>query len=272
MNEKYDNYELLPDINMVNLNSLNSLDRVESVNVLKDVYELTTIHESLLQERESVQAEILEISNNASKMREAIPFWELFVRIGVYLIAVIVAFKIALNSLIVFAVFILAAFFINKFITGNVIQNIVAEKNNAHADAYLNDNLPEVQQCLFELEEELNYFLTSDEVEWGMNLVGEELFFSECVKELINYIETHRCDSIKEALNKYDVVNHEKRMEGMQRHIESATQIQAEEAVKQTKYARKTARNTTVSAVASVVTANNTRKINKNVKKIRRKL
>ena len=76
-------------------------------------------------------------------------------------------------------------------------------------------------------------------------------------------------DNLKETLNKYDSIGHERRMEAMQRSIQNAAETTAVEAAKQTAYAKETAKSAKQAAVASTITAYNTRQIDKNTRGLR---
>ncbi len=107
----------------------------------------------------------------------------------------------------------------------------------------------------------------SEQMKWGAEVVGEDMLDTEAIDILIGYIKSRRADNIKEAVNKFDLDGHHQRMEIMQQEIDEATQIQAEEAVKQTAYAEQTAKNARATAVASSITAYNSWKTSKYAKK-----
>ena len=104
---------------------------------------------------------------------------------------------------------------------------------------------------------------------WAINVVGKDMYYSACIKDLYELVKSRRADNLKEALNKYDDSMHKSRMEEMQAAIQNASEISARESVKQTAIAKQVEKNTHQAATASKATAYHTRQIDKNTRRFR---
>ncbi len=108
-----------------------------------------------------------------------------------------------------------------------------SEENNALAEEYYNSHVVPIEKKLEEVYALIEAFANSGKKEWAVDVVGEKLFYSECVKDLYELVKNRRADSLKEALNRYDDDHYKARMEEMQAKIEAASIIAAEESKKQ---------------------------------------
>lgn len=144
------------------------------------------------------------------------------------------------------------------------------EENNRNAEKYIAGHVVPIQERLDEvyaLEDELRQ---CGKLDWAIDIVGKDLFYSECIKDLYSLLKNRRADNLKEALNKYDDSEYKARMEEMQASIQNASEITAREAVKQTEYSKEVAKNTHQAATAAKQSAYNTRQIDKNTRRFRK--
>lgn len=142
-----------------------------------------------------------------------------------------------------------------------------SKKREMEANNYLEITLPPLQEQIVAAQQSLVDIQKSEESTWAMDVIGKELFNSACVEMLMDIVKSRRADNLKEALNKYDSSAHTNKMEEMQRAIQNASEIAAEESAKQTVYAEETAKNTHQAATAAKATAHHTRQVSKAIRK-----
>lgn len=142
-------------------------------------------------------------------------------------------------------------------------------ENNANADRYLKEVVAPLEVKLQENMASLEELHTSGKIEWAKDIVGEEMFYSQCIGDLYDLIKNRRADNLKEALNLYDDIQYKARMEASQVAIQNATEVAAAESVKQTAYAKEMAKNTHQTATAAKATAYHTRQVQKNTRRFR---
>lgn len=159
-----------------------------------------------------------------------------------------------------------------------IIMNLTVKKydlkkheaeNNANADAYYAKNVIPIEERLqevYSIREELE---KSGKKPWAIDVVGNDMFCSSCIRDLYDLLKNRRADNLKEALNKYDDAQHKARMEEMQAAIQNASEVAAKEAVKQTEYSSEIANNTRKTAIAAKKTAYRTKQIDKNTRRFR---
>ena len=118
-------------------------------------------------------------------------------------------------------------------------------------EAYEDEFLVPKQQLFERLAIEVNDFANSDKVRWAEDVVGSEFFSVDRVETLYNFISSKRADSIKEAINLYDVHQHQQKMENMQtevlllnRNMSKEMQNQTKEIYNQSKNLREIGKNT----------------------------
>lgn len=143
------------------------------------------------------------------------------------------------------------------------------EENERKAQAYIEENVEPLEIRKREVEEELSELKASGKIEQAIDYVGKDMFEYPKIAELYNLVKSRRADSLKEALNLYDSVQHNMRMEDMQAAIQNAAEVQAIETAKQTAYSKEIAKNTHKTATAAQASAYHTRQIDKNTRRFR---
>jgi len=116
-----------------------------------------------------------------------------------------------------------------------------AKSQAALAEMYRVQKLVPLEQQLQALKNELNVYLCSGEVQWLKEALNNKYLNKNIIKMLIEFVDSGRADSLKEALNLYEEVAHRERMETMQSSILAASQLSAE--------------NTAITAQATALTA-----------------
>lgn len=136
-----------------------------------------------------------------------------------------------------------------------------------------------IEEELKEIQGELDDLYGSGAIDWVNDVVGEELANIQDVNELVNLVKNRRADTLKEVLNVYDNIRHQTRMEEMQYSIQQAAEATAVETAKQTEQLRVIEKNTHQAASASKAAAasayatyKTAKKVNKNTKRIYKKL
>lgn len=135
-----------------------------------------------------------------------------------------------------------------------------ADENNANAERYIVEHVEPLNERLQEVENSLSELEASGKIAWAKDIVGNDLFYSSCIGDLYDLVKSRRADSLKEALVRYDDVQHKARMEESQAAIQNATEVAAQEAVKQTAYSKEIAKSSHQAATAAKATAYHTRK------------
>ncbi|MGN0389813.1 MAG: hypothetical protein ACI4L2_03285 [Wujia sp.] len=117
-------------------------------------------------------------------------------------------------------------------------------------------NVEKLKEMRIKFEE----FVGSGCEAWCIDCIGEEFYSISAIDDIYGMIKSRRADSIKEAINQIDATKYRERMESAQQAILNATEMAAEEAVKQTAYSKETAKSAHESATYAKATAYNTRK------------
>ena len=91
-----------------------------------------------------------------------------------------------------------------------------------------------LQDILRAQKDELQAFLESDYAVWANEALPERYLLPTCIRSIIDYVESRRADTLKEALNLYEEEIHRRKMETMQEQIVESTRKASEEANKQT--------------------------------------
>lgn len=134
------------------------------------------------------------------------------------------------------------------------------ELQSQMAEDYYFLNYVTVVEKAKEYQIELEKYVLSGREAWGIDCVGEEFYNAAAIEEIYAIIKSRRADNFKEAINLLDETKYRARMESAQQAILNASEIAAEEAVKQTAYARETEKNTHQSATYAKATANYSRR------------
>ena len=148
------------------------------------------------------------------------------------------------------------------------IKNHEAE-NFDRSNKYIWTVVEPLRKELKEAYEVRNEIENSGKIDWAIEIIGEEMFDSNCIFDLYNLLKSRRADNLKEALTQYDDMQYKARMEKMQADIRNASEITAQESAKQTEYQKQTAINTNEAASAAKQTAYNSRQIDRNTRKFR---
>lgn len=159
------------------------------------------------------------------------------------------AVKIILAGTVVCAI--IGAYIIPIFILGFIVGGIVGliglcmligkidtqthkEENERKAKQYRIEHVNPLRAQLAEMNGSYEALLNGERVGWALDVVGQDMFDIECVKQLYILLKTRRADNLKEALNKYDDIMYKTRMENMQYATQKAAEISASESIKQT--------------------------------------
>lgn len=255
----------LPTINMINPDSIANIDRNSLLAILRDIRKLTGTIDGLYNRSSDLTKDIERERIIAEEIKNKKPGW-------VWGLSILVGFVLG----IVFVSMLSWIGFLFGLIGGSWSVHELLEafdklknkdKREKMAIAYLEEKLPPIQNEIIDNQLLIDRIMVSKEVEWARDIVGTDMFYSDGVDELISYVQSRRADTLKEALNKYDSSQHVNKMEEMQRSIQNAVELTAQEAVKQTAYAKATEENSHRAATAAQASAYHTRQIYKNIKK-----
>jgi hypothetical protein len=135
------------------------------------------------------------------------------------------------------------------------------ELQSRMAEDYYFLNYVTVVEKAKEYQIELEKYVLSGREAWGIDCVGEEFYNAAAIEEIYAIIKSRRADNFKEAINLLDETKYRARMESAQQAILNASEIAAEEEVKQTQYMKNIEKNTHQSATYSKILSGNSRKI-----------
>ena len=130
-----------------------------------------------------------------------------------------------------------------------------AAEHDIRARSYLSEHVTPLQNQLAEVRGRQNTIVRDGRMEWAIDVISKDLFYSGCIDDISNLIRSRRADSLKEALNKYDDTQHRERIEAMQQSIQNATELAAVEATKQTARLEQIEKNSHEAASAAKMNA-----------------
>lgn len=244
---------------------VNTMNREQTMQTLYEVGRIAETYEELTSEQSMVRKNIKIEKDKAEGLRKVVSAGAKALKWIAILCSFITWIFLSFYGL---AVTIVVWVAMNKtVIKKDLIKH--ADENNANADRHLKEVVMPLETRLQEINAELEELRTSGKIEWAKDIVGDNMFYSQCIGDLYDLIKNRRADSLKEALNLYDDNQYKARMEASQAAIQNATEVAAAESVKQTAYAKETAKNTHQTATATKATAYHTRQIQRNTRRFR---
>ena len=266
--DTYDGHQAQQDENAIKtygVAEINTMDREQLMQVLYEIGRTVETYEELTSERGTVKREIKTEKEKAEELRKAVSARAKAIKWIAILCSFITWAFLSFYGIVVTIVVWIA---MNKIVIKRDLMEH-ADINNANADRYLKEVVMPLETRLQEINAELEELQASGKIEGAKNIVGENMFFSQCIGDLYDLVKNRRADSLKEALNLYDDIQYKARMEASQTAIRNATEISAAESVKQTAYAKETAKSAHQTATAAKATAYHTRRIQKNTRRFR---
>lgn len=245
--------------------TVGTMNREKTMQTLYEVGKIAETFEELSSEQNVVRQNIKCEKYKVEELRKAVSTGAKAIK---WIAILCTLFTWSFLSLFGAVVTIIVWIIMNKTVIKNDLAKHEAE-NNANADKYLNDVVLPLESRLQEIVSELEELHTSGRIEWAKDIVGEGMFHSQCIGDLYDLIKNRRADNLKEALNLYDDNQYKARMEASQAAIQNATEVQAAESVKQTAYAKETAKNTHQTATAAKATAYHTRQVQRNTRRFK---
>lgn len=252
-------------------NMVSKLEREETMALLIEVGKIAnTLEESDVEITHLTKKKSTELSK-AECIRETVSGKATMIIWTVNIIAAIIGTCI-IPIVMTIVFWIISAVIMNKTVKKSDLKKHESE-NNAKADAYINEHVVPIEEKLNEVYAVRDDIINSGKQAWAIDIVGKDMFYSACIKDLYDLIKNRRADNLKEALNKYDDTLYKKRMEEMQETIQNASLVSAAEASKQTeamkeieKNTQSAARTAKVNAAINYGTYRNTKKINQKLK------
>ncbi|MCD8117936.1 MAG: ribosomal protein L7/L12 [Lachnospiraceae bacterium] len=254
-----------PYVPPVSSNDVHLLDRQGTMDVLGECRKIATDFENNNAELNSTNHALNAEAKKSEELRNAISPGAKTARMAVSIMA-------GLLGLAGGPLFIVTTILAYAIMTATVIKSDKKkhqEENNAKADDYYREHVEPLREQMERLCDEREDCLHNGRYDWALSIVGKDFFYSSCIDDLYKLVESHRADSLKEALNQYDDALYKARMEEMQASIQNASEISAAEAVKQTAYDKEIAKSSRQAANAAKATAAHTRAIDKNTRRFR---
>lgn len=250
-------------------NLVGNLQRNDLLQVLNEIKAITDKLDRCFDSIFNAKSQIEKANKEADSIRKARSGWVGIVDVVLLLIIFIFSFTLGENFYLMIILGIVFVVLIHKQLLAELDDTLFLAKKESKAKAYLDSIVPNNEEIIRKSQSEIQHISESDEGRWAIDIVGKELFNSEAIALLIDIVNSRRADTLKEALNKYDSMQHSLRMEQMQAAIQNASELTAEESAKQTAYAQQIEKNTHEAATAAKATAYHTRKIDRNVRKIK---
>lgn len=250
----------------ISTNDISKLDRQGTMEVLAEVKKIAVESERYDSEIADLYGKIRNERKKAEEIRSELSGKAWTIILGVTVLAAIIGTFMA--PVVMTVILGIVAYFIVYKIVSGVDLKKHEEENNAKADDYILKNVEPLQIRLNEIYTLRDSLNNSEKLNWAIDVIGKDLFYSACIDDIYNLIKSRRADSLKEALNKYDDEQHKARMEEMQQAIQNASEVTAAESVKQTAYSKDIAKSSHQAATAAKATAYHTRRTAQNTKKI----
>lgn len=252
-------------------NMVSKLEREETMAMLIEVGKIANALEESEVELKRLANEKSAELRQAEYIRETVSSKATLIIWTVNIIAAVIGtFIIPVVMTLVF--WIISAIIMNKTVKKSDLEKHKNE-NNVKADAYINEHVVPIEERINEVYAVREDIINSGKQAWAVDIVGKDMFYSACIKDLYDLIKNRRADNLKEALNKYDDTLYKKRMEEMQETIQQASLVSAMEATKQTesmkeieRHAQSAAKTAKVNAAINYGTYRNTKKINQKLK------
>lgn len=244
-----------------------NLDRQGTLDVLIEVKRIAQELENIENVIRGYQEKIEQFTAEAKEIETAISDKATAAIIGITVLGFI--FGMVQTNLIGGILLGALAYFVGGFVIKFIDSIKNGDENKAKADAYIKENVDPLKDSLAQCCKERDAYENGREVSWAVNVVGEDLFDSDCVQQLYELVKSRRADNLKEALNKLDDIQYKENMNEMQRAIQNASEIAAAESVKQTAYSKSIAQSSRQQAAAARSTAYNARKVARNTRRFR---
>lgn len=251
-----------------------SMGREDILSTLMECEGIVKKIEALEATEEEQVREICAETAKADELKIAISKKAKLIKWGILLAVLLLGYLFIYNTGNVFLGILI---FLAIYITGRIIVTkkdleIHANENEANARAYYTEHVAPLEEKFANTQLQIEEVYNSGEVNWVIDIVGEEFCASDSIGELINLIKGRRADSLKEAINLYDDIKSRERMEEMQMAIKEASEKTAVEAAKQTAQMKTIEKNTHQAATAAKVTAATSYGTYRNVRKIRKRI
>lgn len=248
---------------LVPVGECTNLDRQETLKVLKDIEFIITQFEEYNNEIETLTNKIqIEKAEAGSLVKSTtgarVRFW------------IIVLLSMAIGTIIMPGILTIIFGIVAGCIAWVKVLDADLKKhekeNNAAVANYTDRNVKPLQKSLGMVVSRRDNLINSGKLTWAIEIVGEELFCGPCISDLYNLVKSRRADNIKEALNKYDEIQHRVRMEKMQKSIQTAAEISATESKKQTEHAYQIEQIAKTNAAINYKKYKELKKINKKIR------
>lgn len=247
-------------LSLVSISELASLDRQETLDVLEEIEDIVTQFERYNNDIKVLTEEIKKEQGEAESLVRAttgarIRFWIIVILAGTIIMPVILT--------IIFGV-VAGVIAWAKVLEADLKKH--EKENNAAVENYTIRHVKPLQKQLDMIVWRRNILIDNGRLAWAIEIVGEELFCGPCISDLHNLVKSRRADNIKEALNKYDEIQHRTRMEKMQESIQKASEISAMESIKQTEYAYQVDQTAKTNAAINYKAYKELKKLNKKIR------
>jgi len=240
-----------PYVPIYSADEIHKLDRQETLQLLDEVRRIAGDYEQCNDEIIRLNAEITAEQQKGEMLPKPL---SIEAKQKVRKIVIIAAVVSAVSFLVFAIPAIIVAVFMYMSIRNKDLQAHAAE-HDARIRAYLSEHITPLKTQLAEVRGRQNIIIRDGRLEWALDVIGKDLFYSGCIDDISNLIRSRRADSLKEALNKYDDTQHKERIEAMQQSIQNATELAAVEAVKQTARLKQIEKNSHEAASAAKLNA-----------------
>ena len=243
--------------NLIDLSDLSNYNRDQTLSLLITAQTIIT---EIYNKQYEIDSASEEVSKHRQKVEDILNHSDYNVWIPIGVGAGGFVFGEIVSGTFLGIIFAVVAFYIVARTMHKNYLNAHKEENQRKADEYSREYLEPAVQLEERLKAELSNMLGSVYWSWLVDLLPDNMIQLGIVNELVDLVKKRRADSFKEALNLYETIQHENRMEEMQARQANAAEVAATESIKQTAAAAVTAYNT-------YQTAKNTKQISKNIRR-----
>ena len=222
-----------PDASFFTPMDLSLLERDELVKGLNELLNVSQIITDKSADIQNTQSQIAELEGERDNLGLPLPIGY---KIAIGVIDLIYFFMAAAQDLsfVVIIVILLLVTVCSGYLLKVLYEHLHSDELEKLRQSFAKKNIIPLQDILRAQKDELQAFLESDYAVWANEALPERYLLPTCIRSIIDYVESRRADTLKEALNLYEEEIHRRKMETMQAQIVESTRKASEEANKQT--------------------------------------
>ena len=227
---------------------LMSLNRSDLISNLNKIVRILDVLQAKIDAAKATENEVSELEKKGRAEAKCLPNkWKIGIGIAAGLIFFIcVADDGSFIGSIILAV--IMYFFLKILIISPLYAKVICDKEvEAKYQVFAQEYIAPKRALLEKQLQEINDYLNTEECQWAGNALPKKYFTYPTIQAIIQYLQSCRAETLKEALNLYEEEIHRQKMEDMQQQIVQSTAQTAGEVNRQTSLLadlKRTAKNT----------------------------